>query len=395
MSNNNQSKKQREEVYTYIKGYDLEAISKAKVMVVGAGALGNEVLKNLALLNIGQILIVDFDIIEAHNLSRSVLFRPVDCDGRTKKSYTAAKRLKEINPFVKVKVINGDILSDVGLGVFKRMDSIISCLDNLLARQSINRSAFKVDASWIDGGLNDSSGMVASYKQGHSCFECNLSDDDRKTIQDKYSCPDKYRRYASEGRMPTTPINASIIAALQTQESMNEINQLHEDSILGKSVKYFGKTVDMFTTILNDKHEAYCLSNDTYSDIIPSENLSADMLFDDFINWAKSYFKSDDITLMLDHDFIIQLMSEESGKIFIVNKSRMALEDNFVDSLKESSNDVMHFKKTASEIDDEFIGKGLSLRDLGIPYLHIVYLLVDGKDFYVELTGDEHFLNFE
>lgn len=46
-----------------------EEVRNAKIMVAGAGALCNEALKNLALLGVGNILIVDFDRIEYHNLS--------------------------------------------------------------------------------------------------------------------------------------------------------------------------------------------------------------------------------------------------------------------------------------------------------------------------------------
>ena len=52
-----------------------EKLKEAKVMVVGAGAIGNETLKNLALLGLGNIFIVDFDVISTSNLSRTVLFR--------------------------------------------------------------------------------------------------------------------------------------------------------------------------------------------------------------------------------------------------------------------------------------------------------------------------------
>ena len=54
--------------------WDQEKIQNAKIMVVGAGALGNELVKNLTLLGIGNILIFDIDSIENSNLTRSVLF---------------------------------------------------------------------------------------------------------------------------------------------------------------------------------------------------------------------------------------------------------------------------------------------------------------------------------
>src|SRR5258707_3325621 len=55
-----------------------ERLSAARVLVVGAGALGNEVLKNLALLGVGTVYVIDLDTIETSNLSRSVLFRAED-----------------------------------------------------------------------------------------------------------------------------------------------------------------------------------------------------------------------------------------------------------------------------------------------------------------------------
>ncbi|MFN8857498.1 MAG: HesA/MoeB/ThiF family protein, partial [Planctomycetaceae bacterium] len=63
--------------------WDQPRLAAARVLVIGAGALGNEILKNLALLGIGQAVVCDLDQIEQSNLSRSVLFREGD-RGRAK-----------------------------------------------------------------------------------------------------------------------------------------------------------------------------------------------------------------------------------------------------------------------------------------------------------------------
>src|SRR3954453_15418035 len=60
-----------------------DRLAAAKGLVVGAGALGNEVLKNLALVGAGTVFVIDFDDVEPSNLSRSVLFRAED-GGRPK-----------------------------------------------------------------------------------------------------------------------------------------------------------------------------------------------------------------------------------------------------------------------------------------------------------------------
>src|ERR1700710_2812493 len=67
-----------------------ERLAAAKVLVVGAGALGNEVIKNLALLGIGTTYLIDLDDVEPSNLSRSVLFR--QADGGRPKAVVAAER---------------------------------------------------------------------------------------------------------------------------------------------------------------------------------------------------------------------------------------------------------------------------------------------------------------
>ena len=69
--------------------WDQQRLASARVLVVGAGALGNEVLKNLALVGIGHITLIDFDTIENSNLSRSVLFRAAD-SGKPKATVAAA-----------------------------------------------------------------------------------------------------------------------------------------------------------------------------------------------------------------------------------------------------------------------------------------------------------------
>ena len=61
--------------FKLINWWEQEKLQKAKVLVVGSGALGNEIIKNLALLGIGNIFIADMDYIENSNLSRSILFR--------------------------------------------------------------------------------------------------------------------------------------------------------------------------------------------------------------------------------------------------------------------------------------------------------------------------------
>src|SRR5258708_18021581 len=121
-------KKDRLGTFDFISWWERDTVANAAVMVIGAGALGNEVLKNLALMGIGKLFIVDFDNIEAANLSRSILFR--EEDNGLPKAETAARRINQLNPDIKVQYFQGNVTTDLGLGVFRRMDGIVGCLDN-------------------------------------------------------------------------------------------------------------------------------------------------------------------------------------------------------------------------------------------------------------------------
>src|ERR1700743_765351 len=131
-----------------IAGWDQECLSKARILVAGAGALGNEVLKNLALLGVGNILIVDFDRVELTNLSRSVLYRESDIG--LPKASTAARALQRLNPEISVRAIDGDLESDLGLGEIRNYDLVLGCLDSVYARWVLNRACQKAGRPWID-----------------------------------------------------------------------------------------------------------------------------------------------------------------------------------------------------------------------------------------------------
>src|SRR4051812_48629708 len=106
-------------------------------LVVGAGALGNEVIKNLALIGVRALWIADRDVVEASNLTRSVLFCTPDIERHiergTPKAVLAGHRAQEINPDIVVSSHVGEI-ADLGYGVIRRADAIFSCLDNEMAR---------------------------------------------------------------------------------------------------------------------------------------------------------------------------------------------------------------------------------------------------------------------
>ena len=141
--------------------WNQELLHNSTVMVVGAGAIGNELIKNLALLGVGKIVIVDMDKIEQTNLTRSILYRMEDV-GKYK-SQAAAEAAMEINPDVKAVCLNQNIVTDIGLGVFRSMDIVLGGLDNREARLAINQSCYKVNKPWIDGAIEVLNGFARVF----------------------------------------------------------------------------------------------------------------------------------------------------------------------------------------------------------------------------------------
>ena len=201
-----------------IDGWDQDRLSRAAVMVAGAGAIGNEVIKLLALLGFGHILIVDFDTVEISNLTRSLLFREADV-GRPK-SEAAAERAREINPQITVRALQGDLEFDVGLGIVRSMDLVIGCLDSLDARLALNRACLHTQTPWLNGAIEVTVAEVSLFRySAGACFECGMSAEMWERRGLRYSCGG-LRSSALEAKVPTTAVVASLAAGYLVQEAL-------------------------------------------------------------------------------------------------------------------------------------------------------------------------------
>jgi len=262
--------------------WDQERVQNAHLMVIGAGALGNEVLKNLALLGVGYIFLVDFDTVEASNLTRSVLFRPED--GGRFKAEVAAESLHKINPDVHVQPFCGDVTHDLGLGVFRQMDVIIGCLDNRAARLAVNQACWHIQRPWVDGALDVMDGLVRTFMPpDDACYECTLTEQDYALLNLRYSCPPGFT--LTTGRQPTTPMIASIIAAMQVQEAMKLLHGLPVSS--GQATYYSG--MGMRLTQVKYTRRDECPSHLMFEPIISLPYGVDDLTVGQFLDLVSSY----------------------------------------------------------------------------------------------------------
>jgi molybdopterin/thiamine biosynthesis adenylyltransferase len=211
--------------FRLIAWWDQLLLRRARVLVVGAGALGNEIIKNLALLGVGQLFVADLDRIEASNLSRSVLFRNSDC-GQSK-ARVAVVRACELFPEMRVRDFVGNIVYDLGLGIYRWADVIIGGLDNREARVAINQAAAKVGKPWIDGAIERLDGVARVFDPATGpCYECTMSEVDWKMLAARRSCALLSREEIEMGRTPTTPTTSSVIAGIQVQEAIKMLHGL-------------------------------------------------------------------------------------------------------------------------------------------------------------------------
>jgi len=205
--------------------WDQERLARARVLVIGAGALGNEILKDLALLGVRRVFLADRDRVENSNLSRSILFREVD-RGRPK-AEVAAERAIEVYPGMRVRPFTGNVVYDLGQGVYRWADVILGGLDNREARVAINQAAARAGKVWIDGAIERLDGVARVFDPATGpCYECTMGENDWKMLEARRSCALLSRGEMEQGKVPTTPTTASIIAGIQVQEAVKYLHGL-------------------------------------------------------------------------------------------------------------------------------------------------------------------------
>lgn len=220
-----------------IEWWDQPLLARSRVLVIGAGALGNEVVKNLALLGFGHVAIADMDRIELSNLSRSVLFRARD-EGRPKAT-CAATAAREIYPEIHAHALEGNILATLGFGWFRWADVVIGALDNREARVFVNAACARIGRPWIDGGIDVMQGIVRGFHAPHTaCYECTMGAADWDLLNKRRSCSLLARRAIAQRGTPTTSITASVIGAMQVQEVVKHLHRL--PALLGSGVIFDG-----------------------------------------------------------------------------------------------------------------------------------------------------------
>lgn len=396
---NDRSYEWGEGVFSLLSWFKKEEVGSARVLVAGAGALGNEVIKDLTLFGVGHIFVVDFDRIEISNLTRSVLFREEDAFEHRYKAEVAARRAMEINPQIKVTPIVGNLFSEVGLALYKSVDVIIGCLDSRLARYQLNRMAMRAGKTWIDGSIENLTGAVKVYTPGVNCYECGLSREEFNIIMLRTGCADVVRSQTSQGRVATTPISASIVGAVQAQEAMKVIHldsytdeKLPFTTLQGKMWRYEGLTnttnIYKFASWKNS-----CPAHGQWGPVLKGDSMSADMTIDEAMTELKKICGAPAVEInLMNNKFIEAIVSDSPEKEFNVMIPESKLDDAISSDqeMRRLSYKTLFHKKFHENINEYFPFRNLTLKQIGIPYFDIIKVSTRKGEFFVELTADKH-----
>ena len=288
--------------FKLITWWNQDKLRNSKFLVIGAGALGNEILKNLALLGVGRIVVVDLDRIEVTNLSRSVLFRPADI-GQFKADVVAAA-VRQLYPDCRVQAINANVMYEIGLGLFGWADVILAGLDNREARLWINRCAWRMNRPWIDGAIEGLAGVARVFLPGKPpCYECTLGETDWSILEKRMSCNLLTRSEMDSGKTPTTPTTSAVIAGIQVQEALKLLHGL--PTLSGKGYVFEGLNHSSYQTTYTENPE--CMSHEVLDRIVFWPKSYRETTFAELFDFAQSQLGTADVTLEFSRDIIQKL----------------------------------------------------------------------------------------
>jgi molybdopterin/thiamine biosynthesis adenylyltransferase len=210
----------RFERHLLIPDWNQAQLSNATVIIVGMGALGNEVARILAMAGVGKLIICDPDIIETSNLSRMTFFRPQHV-GQLKVDM-ASQALQDLYPEIKIEKRPQFLIHGIGLAELRDASLVIGCLDSQAARLQLAGRCQLVQARYIDGGTHPWGGEVRMYLDPNgSCFGCSLSPEKRAIVDEPWSCIDQNDNIPEAAAIPSSALTGTWMGMMAVRLLMN------------------------------------------------------------------------------------------------------------------------------------------------------------------------------
>ncbi|MBR6055298.1 MAG: ThiF family adenylyltransferase [Bacteroidales bacterium] len=367
-----------------------DRISAAKIMVVGCGALGNEVLKNLALMGAEHIWAVDFDRVESGNLSRSVLFSREDALKGRFKVDVVAERLAGMNPRIEINTVRGDVAFDVGLGLIRKMDVVIGCVDNRWARYCINRLCMRAGVPWVDGGISYLEGTVRVFVPGKNCYACQLGPEGLKDLARRIPCPEIIRRDEQAGKAPTSSIIASVTGAVQVQEALKLLHPelLEEGALTSLCGRMFCFEGEHMTTRVVElaAWDDDCPVHDRWEPVKETA-VTAETTVGQALEMLGKELGAEKVTIHLSADCFVDrvIRKDNNASLTVMLPGRKVAERLGQDPDWRGFPFSALYQHEYREIDERFPYKSLTVGQLGIPEKEVLHVSTSSGEAYMEM----------
>lgn len=217
-------------------GWDVDAqlrLKSARIVMIGAGGLGCPASETLVRAGLGEVHLIDDDVIEMSNLQRQSLFLPSDIGAA--KALTAAQMLKQINPLISAKgtvarlsLDNAYELLELAAG---KPDLLLDCTDNFATRDIINRISVRYQIPLLSASAIAMQGQLALYEPQlkSGCYHCVFGDVSTDEAVDERTC-------ANSGVLAST---TAIIGNLQANAALHYLG-LNTNPLTGKLLLWDG-----------------------------------------------------------------------------------------------------------------------------------------------------------
>jgi len=168
----------------------LAKLAESHILVAGLGGVGGICAESLCRAGVGELTIVDFDIVEKTDLNRQII--ALDSTLNMKKTDVLFSRLKDINPDIEINLINQFIDESLAIEISKdsEINFIADCIDSISYKKTLILSCFKekkpIISSMGAGGRLDPSQIKISKL--NKTFNCSLAREMRRELKGCKSC---------------------------------------------------------------------------------------------------------------------------------------------------------------------------------------------------------------
>ncbi|KAF2227074.1 putative ubiquitin-like activating enzyme [Elsinoe ampelina] len=271
-------------------------IRKSRVLVVGAGGIGCELLKNLVTTGFGEIVVVDLDTIDLSNLNRQFLFRHSHI--KKSKALVAKETAGKFNPTVQIEAHHANIKdSNFNVQWFKSFGLVFNALDNLDARRHVNKMCVAADVPLIESGTTGFNGQVQPIKPGLTqCYDCTPKETPksfpvctiRSTPSQPIHCIVWAKSYLFTELFGTSEEDANDVDNTEDADNKEEIENLRKEAAALKKIRDNlnggHASRDVFEKVYHEDIDRLRSMEDMWKSRRPPEAIK----WDDIINEATS-----------------------------------------------------------------------------------------------------------